>query len=169
MALPSATVRVPWTASTFRLAPNMLVALFFLAALLAAPARSSSPSSNNGAGLQQPTLTVCSGHSTVATSGEFASFLAAVCAGAYGGGVAPHMSHSMSSYVAAENRTTMYGVAQCSPDVSASECTACLAVVGTGPPTHGVSVGAARTHCARSCIALLVTCFSNAYLCSTNR
>lgn len=145
MALPSATVRVPWTASTFRLAPNMLVALFFLAALLAAPARSSSPSSNNGAGLQQPTLTVCSGHSTVATSGEFASFLAAVCAGAYGGGVAPHMSHSMSSYVdAAENRTTMYGVAQCSPEVSASECTACLAaapsklIAGTACATSAV-------------------------------
>ncbi|PWZ44836.1 Cysteine-rich receptor-like protein kinase 25 [Zea mays] len=144
MALPSATVRVPWTASTFRLAPNMLVALFFLAALLAAPARSSSPSSNNGAGLQQPTLTVCSGHSTVTTSGEFASFLAAVCAGAYGGGVAAHMSHSMSSYVAAENRTTMYGVAQCRPDVSASECTACLAaassklIAGTACATSAV-------------------------------
>lgn len=142
MALPSATVL--WTASiTFRLAQNMVV-LFFLAALLAAPARSSSPSSNNGAGLQQPTLTLCSGHSTVAKSGEFASFLAAVCAGAYGGGVA-HMSHSMSSYVdAAENRTTMYGVAQCSPEVSASECTACLAaapsklIAGTACATSAV-------------------------------
>uniref|UniRef100_A0A804REK3 non-specific serine/threonine protein kinase n=2 Tax=Zea mays TaxID=4577 RepID=A0A804REK3_MAIZE len=140
MALPSATVL--WTASiTFRLAQNMVV-LFFLAALLAAPARSSSPSSNNGAGLQQPTLTLCSGHSTVAKSGEFASFLAAVCAGAYGGGVA-HMSHSMSSYVAAENRT-MYGVAQCRPDVSASDCTACLAaassklITGTACATSAV-------------------------------
>ena len=141
MALPSATVRVPWTASTFRLAPNMVV-VFFLAALLAAPARSSSPSSNNGAGLQQPTLTLCSGHSTVAKSGEFASFLAAVCAGAYGGGVA-HISHSMSSYVVAENRT-MYGVAQCRPDVSASDCTACLAaassklITGTACATSAV-------------------------------
>jgi len=98
-----------------------MLALFFLAALLATPTRSSSPSSN-AAGLQ-PTATFCSGHSPAVTSSEVTRFLAAVCAGAYG---VAHMSHNMSSYVVTKNRT-MYGVAQCRPDVSVPDCTACLA------------------------------------------
>jgi len=118
MASPSATVLC--TASSFQVAANML-ALFFLAALLATPTRSSSPSSN-AAGLQL-TATFCSGHSPAVTSSEVTRFLAAVCAGAYG---VAHMSHNMSSYVVTKNRT-MYGVAQCRPDVSVPDCTACLA------------------------------------------
>jgi len=98
MASPSATV-------------NMVVLFFLAAALLATPTRSSSPSSN-AAGLQ-PTATFCSGHSPAVTSSEVTRFLAAVCAGAYG---VAHMSHNMSSYVVTKNRT-MYGVAQCRPDV----------------------------------------------------
>jgi len=118
---PSATVLCT-AAGSFRLAPNMVVLFFLAAALLATPTRSSSPSSH-GAGLQQPTLILCSGHSPAVTSSEVTRFLAAVCAGAYG---VAHMSHNMSSYVVPENRN-MYGVAQCRPDVSVPDCTACLA------------------------------------------
>ncbi|XP_066347089.1 cysteine-rich receptor-like protein kinase 25 [Miscanthus floridulus] len=121
MASPSATVLCT-AAGSFRLAPNMVVLFFLAAALLATPTRSSSPSSH-GACLQQPTLTLCSGHSPAVTSSEVTRFLAAVCAGAYG---VVHMSHNMSSYVVPENRN-MYGVAQCRPDVSVSDCAACLA------------------------------------------
>lgn len=137
MASPSATVLCT-AAISFRLAPNMAVLFFLAAALLATPTRSSS--SSNDTGRQHPTLTLCSGHSpaVVTTSSEvtITRFLAAVCAGAYGG--VAHMSHNMSSYVAAENRT-MYGVAQCRTDVSASDCAACLSaaskLIVAGPGT----------------------------------
>jgi hypothetical protein len=141
MASPSATVLCT-AAGSFRLAPNMVV-LFFLAALLATPLAtptcSSSPSSN-GAGLQQPTLTFCSGQSPAVTSSEVTRFLAAVCAGAYG---VAHMSHNMSSYVVAQNRT-MYGVAQCRPDVSVADCAACL--------TAASKLIIAGTRCAASAV-----------------
>lgn len=102
-----------------------------------------------GAAAIQPTMTLCSGHGPspyftsppAVTSRELASFLDAVCAGAYG---AAHRSHNMSSYVAGTNRT-VYGVAECRPGVPVPDCAACLAAASA-------RLIAGRTECAAAAV-----------------
>ncbi|PUZ46888.1 hypothetical protein GQ55_7G119400 [Panicum hallii var. hallii] len=128
--------------------PHMM-RLFLIAALLAALRPTSSSWSSSGTS-PEPVLTFCSGQpldsnsssSAVTSGGEFASFLDAVCAGAYG---VAHMSHNMSWYAAGTNRT-MYGVAQCRPDVPVSDYAACLAAASS----RLVVIG--RTACAASAV-----------------
>ncbi|KAJ1270717.1 hypothetical protein BS78_06G073300 [Paspalum vaginatum] len=120
MASPPATVLCT-ARSSFRLPPHTVLLLLVAALAAPRPARSSSPN----AAPHQPTVTFCSRHGqspAAVTGGELANFLDAVCAGA-------HMSHNMSWYVV-KNRT-MYGVAQCRPDVPVPDCAACLAAASS--------------------------------------
>ncbi|CAO2042051.1 unnamed protein product [Urochloa humidicola] len=130
-----------------------MLAVLFVTSLLAAGLWPTTSSSSPYSGTSpEPILTFCSGQSSpphftsspgavVTSGGELARFLDAVCAGAYGG--AAHMSHNMSWHMAG-NRT-LYGVAQCRPDVPVHDCAACLAAASS----HLVS---RRTACAASAV-----------------
>ncbi|CAL5067434.1 unnamed protein product [Urochloa decumbens] len=113
------------------------MALLVTALLLAALVGPTSSSSSSGTSAE-PILTFCSGHQShnftsspgaVITSAELASFLDAVSAGAYG---VAHMSHNMSWHIAGTTTNrTLYGVAQCRPDVPVPDCAACLAAASS--------------------------------------
>ncbi|CAN6248380.1 unnamed protein product [Urochloa humidicola] len=128
-----------------------MLAVLFVTSLLAAGLWPTTSSSSPYSGTSpEPILTFCSGQSSphftsspgaVTSGGELGRFLDAVCASAYGG--AAHMSHNMSWHIAG-NRT-LYGVAQCRPDVPVHDCAACLAAASS----HLVS---RRTACAASAV-----------------
>ncbi|CAL5067432.1 unnamed protein product [Urochloa decumbens] len=130
------------------------MAFLFLVALLV----TSSSSSSHGTSALEPTMTFCSGQppnfgsSDAITTGELTSFLNAVCGGAYG---VAHMSHNKSWHIAGTNRT-MFGVAQCRPDVTVPDCAACLAAASS----HLV---ARRTACTASGAVWHDTCFLTYY------
>ncbi|CAN6241966.1 unnamed protein product [Urochloa humidicola] len=123
-----------------------MLAVLFITSLLAAGLRPTTSSSSPSGTSPEPILTFCSGQSpphftsspgAVTSGGELARFLDAVRAGA------AHMSHNMSWHMAG-NRT-LYGVAQCRPDVPVHDCAACLAAASS----HLVS---RRTACAASAV-----------------
>ncbi|CAL5017294.1 unnamed protein product [Urochloa decumbens] len=128
------------------------MALLVTSLLLAALVGPTSSSSSSGTSAES-ILTFCSGHQSHnftsspgdVTSGELAGFLDAVSAGAYG---VAHMSHNMSWHIAGTTTNrTLYGVAQCRPDVPVPDCAACLAVASS----HLIS---RRTACAASSAAI---------------